>query len=90
MVGSKHAVQGAATAAARLRPNCPYGKDRGVFAGSFSVRRCRSSVVEHSLGKGEVLSSILSGSTIKSPYFIGDFSVFPVLSITVVNRPSTP
>jgi hypothetical protein len=25
--------------------------------------RCRSSVVEHSLGKGEVLSSILSGST---------------------------
>ena len=29
-------------------------------------RRCRSSVVEHSLGKGEVDSSILSGSTIKS------------------------
>ena len=28
------------------------------------VRRCRSSVVEHSLGKGEVESSILSGSTI--------------------------
>jgi hypothetical protein len=27
-------------------------------------RRCRSSVVEHSLGKGEVESSILSGSTI--------------------------
>jgi hypothetical protein len=26
-------------------------------------RRCRSSVVEHSLGKGEVESSILSGST---------------------------
>ena len=26
--------------------------------------RCRSSVVEHSLGKGEVESSILSGSTI--------------------------
>ena len=25
--------------------------------------RCRSSVVEHSLGKGEVESSILSGST---------------------------
>src|SRR4051794_36134158 len=27
--------------------------------------RCRSSVVEHSLGKGEVDSSILSGSTSK-------------------------
>jgi hypothetical protein len=27
-------------------------------------QRCRSSVVEHSLGKGEVESSILSGSTI--------------------------
>ena len=29
-----------------------------------SLRCCRSSVVEHSLGKGEVDSSILSGSTI--------------------------
>ena len=29
-----------------------------------AARRCRSSVVEHSLGKGEVESSILSGSTI--------------------------
>jgi hypothetical protein len=28
-----------------------------------AARRCRSSVVEHSLGKGEVDSSILSGST---------------------------
>jgi hypothetical protein len=27
-------------------------------------QRCRSSVVEHSLGKGEVVSSILPGSTI--------------------------
>jgi hypothetical protein len=31
---------------------------------SLAARRCRSSVVEHSLGKGEVESSILSGSTI--------------------------
>src|SRR5262249_11787915 len=30
-------------------------------------RRCRSSVVEHSLGKGEVVSSILTGSTSESP-----------------------
>jgi hypothetical protein len=30
-------------------------------------QRCRSSVVEHSLGKGEVESSILSGSTIFHP-----------------------
>ncbi len=38
-----------------------------------SVRRdpvcCRSSVVEHSLGKGEVESSILSGSTISLQLF---------------------
>ena len=30
----------------------------------LAARRCRSSVVEHSLGKGEVVSSILPGSTI--------------------------
>jgi hypothetical protein len=30
----------------------------------LDIARCRSSVVEHSLGKGEVESSILSGSTI--------------------------
>ena len=30
------------------------------------LRRCRSSVVEHSLGKGEVVSSILTGSTRKT------------------------
>ena len=34
---------------------------------SHPARRCRSSVVEHSLGKGEVVSSILTGSTRKSP-----------------------
>jgi hypothetical protein len=32
---------------------------------------CRSSVVEHPLGKGEVVSSILTGSTSKKPLFIG-------------------
>src|SRR5262245_64234714 len=31
------------------------------------ARRCRSSVVEHPLGKGEVVSSILTGSTTKAP-----------------------
>jgi hypothetical protein len=38
------------------------------FAGCFAPAksRCRSSVVEHSLGKGEVDSSILSGSTSKA------------------------
>jgi hypothetical protein len=51
-----------------LRKTPPYGKDRpGFFARIRRVKgrraRCRSSVVEHSLGKGEVLSSILSGST---------------------------
>lgn len=34
------------------------------MADSPPGRCCRSSVVEHSLGKGEVDSSILSGSTI--------------------------
>ena len=39
-----------------------------AFSGRFLAWRpcCRSSVVEHSLGKGEVDSSILSGSTIEA------------------------
>src|SRR5215211_7699282 len=36
-------------------------------AEAHAQKRCRSSVVEHSLGKGEVVSSILTGST--SPMF---------------------
>src|SRR5262249_16773951 len=57
---------------ARLRQVRPCGKDRSARApfliGRFShpARRCRSSVVEHPLGKGEVVSSILTGSTDKS------------------------
>ena len=51
----------------RLRRCGPYGKDRRIPGRIPSVshpaRRCRSSVVEHSLGKGEVVSSILTGST---------------------------
>jgi hypothetical protein len=35
----------------------------GTHGASPRPARCRSSVVEHSLGKGEVESSILSGST---------------------------
>ena len=38
-----------------------------VSSGKFPGKRCSSSVVEHSLGKGEVESSILSCSTILSP-----------------------
>lgn len=34
---------------------------------SFTSTCCRSSVVEHSIGNGEVDSSILSGSTTASP-----------------------
>ena len=34
------------------------------FGSNSQPRCCRSSEVEHSLGKGEVESSILSGSTI--------------------------
>ena len=40
---------------------------RDVAPQAANRRRCRSSVVEHSLGKGEVESSILSGSTIPTP-----------------------
>src|SRR4051794_28883109 len=57
--------------AARLRQRGPCGKNRppaGALLGRFYLSRacCRSSVVEHSIGNGEVDSSILSGSTI--PY----------------------
>ena len=61
-------------ALACLRERVPCGKNRppaGGRRGRFSCKLnpapcCRSSVVEHSLGKGEVDSSILSGSTRKS------------------------
>src|SRR5436309_5416714 len=59
---------------ARLRHFWPCGKDRRArFNRHFRnrTRRCRSSVVEHPLGKGEVVSSILTGSTRKSPMLIG-------------------
>ena len=50
-----------------LRLSPPYGKDRPASGGIFRFFRacscCRSSVVEHSIGNGEVDSSILSGST---------------------------
>jgi hypothetical protein len=36
----------------------------GLFGRFFERACCRSSVVEHSIGNGEVDSSILSGSTI--------------------------
>jgi hypothetical protein len=53
-----------------LRSRGPCGKDRpaskGLLADSRIRARCRSSVVEHSIGNGEVDSSILSGSTIPS------------------------
>ena len=52
----------------RLRRCGPYGKDRRIRGRIPSLfasgpPSCRSSVVEHSLGKGEVVSSILTGST---------------------------
>ena len=54
---------------ARLRPLRPCGKERRTRGRTRRddfrqpPRRCRSSVVEHPLGKGEVVSSILTGST---------------------------
>ena len=44
------------------RPRLPFSADSLIM----SRARCRSSVVEHSLGKGEVVSSILPGSTISA------------------------
>jgi hypothetical protein len=67
----------------RLRGRRPCGKNRplcGAVFGRFSTKPracCRSSVVEHSLGKGEVVSSILPGSTIKTPCFTAVFALFP-------------
>src|SRR4029450_2909189 len=56
---------------ARLRHFRPCGKDRRRSRPRSILllppaSRCRSSVVEHPLGKGEVVSSILTGSTNKS------------------------
>ena len=50
------------------RRACKRSLDRaGMIGYSLAPQRCRSSVVEHPLGKGEVESSILSGSTIRPP-----------------------
>jgi hypothetical protein len=49
-------------------PHDPLRKIRDFPIGGF---RCSSSVVEHSLGKGEVESSILSCSTIRRLIFQG-------------------
>ena len=48
---------------------CSYRKTGYRFSGTCAKACCRSSVVEHSLGKGEVDSSILSGSTIRPLWF---------------------
>src|SRR5215831_6569588 len=69
----RHATEAFRCEGTRLRHVGPYGKDRSARApfliGRFShpARRCRSSVVEHPLGKGEVVSSILTGSTRYAP-----------------------
>jgi hypothetical protein len=67
---------GAGRRVPRLRDRWPCGKDRPpcepLEADSRVVARCRSSVVEHSIGNGEVDSSILSGSTI----FFNKISLF--------------
>src|SRR5215470_13432532 len=61
----------------RLRLRRPCGKDRAGFGGrtppaSVRLKCCRSSVVEHPLGKGEVVSSILTGSTRKRSQILLD------------------
>lgn len=52
-----------------------------VAADSYPSTCCRSSVVEHSIGNGEVDSSILSGST-SHPIGCIDFIGNSVLSAT--------
>src|ERR1700730_3971643 len=70
---------------ARLRGIRTSGKDRAALLGpvgrfSLSGARCRSSVVEHSIGNGEVDSSILSGST----SFLGQLLAFRCPARSVV------
>ena len=64
----------AATPPECLRQKGPCGKNRppeGAFWPILYSRACcRSSVVEHSIGNGEVDSSILSGSTIYLAEFV--------------------
>jgi hypothetical protein len=56
------------------------------WADSLSRARCRSSVVEHSLGKGEVDSSILSGSTM----FFQSFQHLDCLGVAEPKREQMP
>ena len=80
-----HREKGLGTlAGARLRHIRPCGKDRRARLSGSDLRRspvwrnphrcCRSSVVEHPLGKGEVVSSILTGSTTTMPRDVGPFA----------------
>ena len=50
---------------------CGTQRSHRAAVNTAAKARCRSSVVEFSLGKGEVLSSILSGSTITLPLVAG-------------------
>ena len=56
-------------------------KARGLRDAQATPARCRSSVVEHSLGKGEVESSILSGSTSNCSVFLLRTLRFPCRGI---------
>jgi hypothetical protein len=63
---------------------------RPHFLYSHPARRCRSSVVEHSLGKGEVVSSILTGSTRKNPSRALPYSQLRQARMLVVQLGLTP
>ena len=84
--GRRHAME-----ALLARPGCALGACAALalvariasFAAAFlaisqPARRCRSSVVEHSLGKGEVVSSILTGSTMKKCRSYWAFALSPL------------
>ena len=57
-----------------------------VAARFFASTCCRSSVVEHSLGKGEVDSSILSGSTSSRPDPRDAVGWFPEVTIKIMEK----
>jgi hypothetical protein len=63
----------------------PYGSRAPVAADTGRARCCRSSVVEHSLGKGEADSSILSGSTILFVDFQELFDLVGFFSLPLVH-----
>src|SRR5262249_45678239 len=73
--GRDTARSGVLARAAPLWQGSPRFSADTVLRFSPPARRCRSSVVEPPLGKGEVVSSILTGSTTINLGVIGEWNV---------------